>query len=97
MRQTLAQHYGTKPVGLGGTFLLEQGNAKLHVMVSIKVSQLHVRQLDILMIRASALHPVGRGLDHGQLIPETCKGRFVASLFGGRHRDWNRSEVHMKI
>lgn len=32
MRETLAQHYGTKPVGLGGTFLIERGNAKLHVM-----------------------------------------------------------------
>ena len=34
MRHTLADHYGNKPVGLGGTFLLHSGKAKIHVMVS---------------------------------------------------------------
>ncbi|XP_071848600.1 ester hydrolase C11orf54 homolog [Apostichopus japonicus] len=32
MRETLKAHYGDKPVGLGGTFLIESGKAKLHVM-----------------------------------------------------------------
>lgn len=32
MRETLKAYYGEKPVGLGGTFLIESGNAKLHVM-----------------------------------------------------------------
>ena len=35
LRQTLNKHYGTKPVGLGGAFLIESGKARLHVMVSI--------------------------------------------------------------
>lgn len=37
MRETLKAHYGDKPVGLGGTFLIESGKAKLHVMVSLKI------------------------------------------------------------
>ncbi|XP_033108492.1 ester hydrolase C11orf54-like [Anneissia japonica] len=32
MRKTLAKKYGDKTVGLGGTFLIEQGKAKFHVM-----------------------------------------------------------------
>lgn len=35
IRETLDAHYGDKIVGLGGTFLLEQGKAKLHIMVRI--------------------------------------------------------------
>ena len=35
VRKTLEEHYGKKPVGVGGTFLLESGKAKIHVMVSI--------------------------------------------------------------
>ena len=34
VRKVLEDHYGTKPVGLGGTFLLKRGRAKVHVMVS---------------------------------------------------------------
>ena len=35
MRLALAEHYGpTKPVALGGAFLIDKGKAKLHVMVS---------------------------------------------------------------
>ena len=34
IRTTLNAHYGDKMVGLGGTFLVEKGTAKLHVMVS---------------------------------------------------------------
>lgn len=34
IRACLADKYGDKPVGLGGTFLIEQGKAKLHIMVS---------------------------------------------------------------
>ncbi|KAB7504888.1 Ester hydrolase C11orf54-like protein [Armadillidium nasatum] len=32
MRKALAEAYGTKPVGVGGTFLMKTGTAKLHVM-----------------------------------------------------------------
>ncbi|XP_043574523.1 ester hydrolase C11orf54 homolog isoform X1 [Chiloscyllium plagiosum] len=32
MRETLEQHYGDKSVGMGGTFLIQTGKAKLHVM-----------------------------------------------------------------
>lgn len=32
IREALASHYGEKPVGLGGTFRLMQGKAKIHVM-----------------------------------------------------------------
>ncbi|XP_031751833.1 ester hydrolase C11orf54 homolog isoform X2 [Xenopus tropicalis] len=32
MRKSLKTHYGEKAVGLGGTFLLKEGKAKLHVM-----------------------------------------------------------------
>ena len=35
LRQTLKKHYGSKPVGIGGSFLIESGKARLHVMVSI--------------------------------------------------------------
>ncbi|XP_037360646.1 ester hydrolase C11orf54-like isoform X2 [Talpa occidentalis] len=34
MRQTLEKHYGDKPVGLGGTFLVQKGRVKTHIMVS---------------------------------------------------------------
>ncbi|TRY57328.1 hypothetical protein DNTS_024926 [Danionella cerebrum] len=33
MRQTMAAHYGEKSVALGGTFLLQKGKAKIHIMV----------------------------------------------------------------
>ena len=33
MRKTLQTKYGEKPVGMGGTFVIEKGKAKLHVMV----------------------------------------------------------------
>ncbi|KAL3857668.1 hypothetical protein ACJMK2_012310 [Sinanodonta woodiana] len=32
LRKTLNSHYGNKPVGLGGVFLLEKGKAKIHIM-----------------------------------------------------------------
>ncbi|XP_069470864.1 ester hydrolase C11orf54 homolog [Ambystoma mexicanum] len=32
MRKALEQHYGEKTVGLGGTFLIQEGKAKIHVM-----------------------------------------------------------------
>ena len=34
MRKTLAAKYGDKPIGMGGAFLIEEGKAKIHVMVS---------------------------------------------------------------
>ena len=34
MRKGLAAHYGDKPVALAGVFLISQGKAKIHVMVS---------------------------------------------------------------
>lgn len=32
LRETLTAHYGDKPVGIGGTFLLQKGKANIHVM-----------------------------------------------------------------
>lgn len=34
MRKSLTEHYGDKSVGMGGTFVIQEGKAKLHVMVS---------------------------------------------------------------
>lgn len=34
IRKTMANYYGEKPVGLGGTFMIERGKAKIHVMVT---------------------------------------------------------------
>ena len=34
LRETLKNHYGEKPVGLGGGFIVEKGKAKIHVMVN---------------------------------------------------------------
>lgn len=33
MRQTLENHYGDKPVGMGGTFVIQKGKVKAHIMV----------------------------------------------------------------
>lgn len=33
IRKTLAAHYGERPIGLGGVFVMENGKARLHVMV----------------------------------------------------------------
>lgn len=33
MRQTLEKHYGDKPVGMGGTFVIQNGKVKTHIMV----------------------------------------------------------------
>uniref|UniRef100_A0A8C0WHI7 DUF1907 domain-containing protein n=1 Tax=Castor canadensis TaxID=51338 RepID=A0A8C0WHI7_CASCN len=32
MRQTLEEHYGNKPIGMGGTFIVQKGNVKAHIM-----------------------------------------------------------------
>ncbi|XP_069932881.1 ester hydrolase C11orf54 homolog isoform X2 [Oryctolagus cuniculus] len=32
MRQTLEKHYGDKPVGMGGTFIIQKGKVKAHIM-----------------------------------------------------------------
>ncbi|KAL5017672.1 hypothetical protein ScPMuIL_007261 [Solemya velum] len=32
MRKTLANHYDTKPVAMGGVFIMEKGKAKIHIM-----------------------------------------------------------------
>ncbi|XP_020628436.1 ester hydrolase C11orf54 homolog [Orbicella faveolata] len=32
MRHTLAGHYGNRPVGVGGVFVIEKGKAKIHIM-----------------------------------------------------------------
>lgn len=34
MRQTLEKHYGDKPVGMGGTFIVQTGKVKAHIMPS---------------------------------------------------------------
>lgn len=33
MRKTMEQHYGDKSIALGGTFILQKGKAKIHIMV----------------------------------------------------------------
>ena len=33
IKSILAEHYGNKPVALGGTFLVEKSKVKTHVMV----------------------------------------------------------------
>ena len=33
MRQTLEKHYGDKPVGIGGAFIIQKGKVKTHIMV----------------------------------------------------------------
>ena len=33
MQAALKRHYDTKPVGLGGVFVLTNGKARIHVMV----------------------------------------------------------------
>ncbi|NXU49878.1 CK054 hydrolase, partial [Turnix velox] len=32
LRQILEKHYGEKPVGMGGTFIIQKGKAKIHIM-----------------------------------------------------------------
>uniref|UniRef100_A0A7N4PQF0 Chromosome 11 open reading frame 54 n=1 Tax=Sarcophilus harrisii TaxID=9305 RepID=A0A7N4PQF0_SARHA len=32
MRKTLEKHYGDKPVGMGGTFVIQNGKVKVHIM-----------------------------------------------------------------
>ncbi|XP_048349109.1 ester hydrolase C11orf54 homolog [Sphaerodactylus townsendi] len=34
IRKALEKHYGDKPVGMGGTFVIQKGKAKIHVMPS---------------------------------------------------------------
>lgn len=34
LQSSLSSHYGTKPIGLGGVFLLTKGKAKIHIMVT---------------------------------------------------------------
>ncbi|KAM6448427.1 ester hydrolase C11orf54 homolog isoform 1-T3 [Liasis olivaceus] len=34
IRKALEKHYGDKPVGMGGTFIIQKGKAKLHIMPS---------------------------------------------------------------
>jgi hypothetical protein len=34
MRLALADHFGSKTVGLGGVFVIEKGKAKFHIMVN---------------------------------------------------------------
>lgn len=34
MRKSLQEHYGDKSVGIGGSFIIQEGKAKLHIMVS---------------------------------------------------------------
>jgi hypothetical protein len=41
IRAILAAKYGTKPVSLGGVFLIKRGSAKLHVMPDFSATALH--------------------------------------------------------
>ena len=36
MRLALAERYGDKSVGVGGVFQIENGSAKMHIMVSLR-------------------------------------------------------------
>lgn len=33
MRKTMEEHYGDKSIALGGTFVIQKGKAKIHIMV----------------------------------------------------------------
>lgn len=35
LRKTLEDHYPDKSLALGGTFIIQKGKAKIHIMVSI--------------------------------------------------------------
>ena len=54
LRKTLEKHYGTKPVGLGGTFLIEAGKAKLHVMVGRPTSMPQSIKYNLASIQADS-------------------------------------------
>lgn len=41
IRKTLADHYGDKVVGLGGSFILKEGKAKQHVMPDFSATPLN--------------------------------------------------------
>lgn len=41
MRTTLAEHYGDKIVGMGGTFLIKKGKARQHVMPDFSKTPIH--------------------------------------------------------
>ncbi|XP_076066605.1 ester hydrolase C11orf54 homolog [Oratosquilla oratoria] len=41
MREALRDHYGKKPVGVGGTFLMAKGSAKCHVMPDFSTTPLN--------------------------------------------------------
>lgn len=36
MRKTMEEHYGDKSIALGGTFVIQKGKAKIHIMVKRK-------------------------------------------------------------
>lgn len=36
MRKTMEEHYKEKSVALGGTFIIQKGKAKIHIMVNLK-------------------------------------------------------------
>lgn len=38
LRKTLEDHYPDKSLALGGTFIIQKGKAKIHIMVSITSS-----------------------------------------------------------
>ncbi|XP_041054105.1 ester hydrolase C11orf54 homolog isoform X2 [Carcharodon carcharias] len=42
MREALERHYGDKPIGMGGTFVIQKGKAKIHVMgFDLRVEHTH--------------------------------------------------------
>jgi hypothetical protein len=45
MREGLTSHFGAKPVGLGGVFLIKCGKAKLHVMVCLPIAVCQIVKL----------------------------------------------------
>lgn len=39
MRKTMEEHYKEKSVALGGTFIIQKGKAKVHIMVNIQLNK----------------------------------------------------------
>ncbi|XP_077197560.1 ester hydrolase C11orf54 homolog [Paroedura picta] len=44
MREALEKHYGDKPVGMGGTFVMQKGKAKIHVMPEFSTCPLNTNE-----------------------------------------------------
>ena len=45
LRKTMEEHYPDKSLALGGTFLIQKGKAKIHIMVKTKNMQICVDRM----------------------------------------------------